>query len=93
MFITTFQCDRCNKTWDHGKANYVSVGLVINWHGGRCDPKESSFATKVLEQQWCRDCVDAYVQKPLQQAAPECKEATETELLVDLLERLGFKRE
>lgn len=96
MQIIQFKCDKCGSVWlstDPKKPQEVNISLKLNY-GSHVPPEGFVCGIRVADQTWCRPCVENYVKLSELRNQPEgTRQATEIEMLVELLERLGFNRQ
>lgn len=93
---TLFKCDKCGGEWDTSTKEcpmQVCLSMTLNYGNGY--PRETRYQAAERYQVWCRPCLDASgVVPPREESKPiQGSYPTTEEVLVDLLDRLGFKRE
>lgn len=101
MLKTYFTCEKCNQTWEFqtkGCPQQVNVAARLNYGNNYHDFDNKFSSSDLLSMNWCRPCVDAlHLHKPAEKQTTEEKAAdphpTTEEMLVSLLETLGFTRE
>ena len=95
MQIIQFQCDKCKSIWTQGDAKapqQVNICLMLNY--GYNYPPSTFGGTTRAHQTWCRPCIEQFVVTPKDKnTPPEVKQNSDIELLVTLLENLGFNRQ
>jgi len=97
MQTILFKCDKCGQEWkstDKDKPQEVNVSLQLNY-GCNYPPFAGGYCgTTVSHQTWCRPCIEKFVPTPKpKDQSKEHQTANEIDMLVELLERLGFSRQ
>lgn len=102
MIKSQFVCEKCKREWPlplkYDEVQACWVGVVVRF-GEHNSPASSgtNFGTSVLrEAVWCRECLlKCGVEQPRgSDAKPQTtRPADPSDLLVQALEQLGFKRE
>lgn len=96
MQIIQFQCDKCKRVWDSRdkeKPQEVNISVRLNY-GSNQPPDGYVYGTSVSHQTWCRTCIEEFVKFPdLAKQEPAARQLSEIDMLVEMLERLGFNRQ
>ena len=72
---------------------HVNISVKLNY-GSNVPPEGYVYGTSVAHQTWCRPCIEKFVPFPeLQKLTPPEREVSDTEIIINLLERLGFSRQ
>ena len=105
MTRTLFKCEKCEKEWDTANQDcpqQVNIAIRANWgytYPAFSDGKSvysRDSGTEILSVNVCRPCADVWKLKamPKKDEKPSLAITTTTEdVLVELLERLGFTRQ
>lgn len=102
MTRTIFTCEKCKQEWDTRSKEcpqQVNIACRINY-GHTYHDFRHEIGNDILSMNWCRPCVDALnlhkpreKQKPTLDASCPAPNPTTEEMLINLLETLGFTRE
>lgn len=98
---TIFTCEKCGESWEYatkGCPQVVNIAARVNWGNSYDAFQQDSWSSDLLSMNCCRPCAEALnLQMPREKQKPEEKDkspnATTEEMLVNLLETLGFNRE
>jgi hypothetical protein len=96
---TLFKCDKCGGEWETDTKDcpqQVNISVFLNY--GKNYPVQAGVyysGTIARNQTWCRPCIEAsgVVEPREDEKKPDVVYPTTEDVLVEMLERLGFKRE